>query len=277
MTLQEQTNTVKKALELSILIDETNSKLDDCCSETFRSRPEPPTREIFKAEYPKIQSSVKFFSPILLLTLVFLPFPIFYYYLIYKPAKESDIERIRNSEEYRRKCAEIDEDVKRRQKETDLNFEKATKEYNEETIPAYEKEKAEWEADVKCRINDAKSELEKAEQELKELYDSTKIIPLQYRSIDALKYIYDTLSTSEYDIHGAIDLYDKDRRRRLDEERLYEQQVSNSLADEQNEILARQNDIADRARKEAAFSNVIGTVQHHNTNKMMKDKFGKKK
>ena len=91
-----------------------------------------------------------------------------------------------------------------------------------------------------------------------------------------MRYIYDTVSTSDYDINGAIELYDKYRQRRIDEERLYEQQVANGLADEQNELLNRQNDIANRARREANVANIVGAVQHHNTNKMLKNHFGKK-
>lgn len=277
MTTQEQTNIVKNALELSILISETAKKLNGCHNETFRNRPQPPKHEIITATYPKIESTVKFWSPILLLTLFFLPFPIIYYYYIYKPNKEKNMEKIRKSEEYRRKCANIDEDVKQRQKTADDTFEKAIKEYNEVIIPPWEKEKAEWETDLTHRIDNAQLTLTKAKNELEELYYSTKIIPLQYRNIDALRYVYDTMSTSDYDIQGAIELYDKHRQRILDEERLYEQKTANSLSDEQNDLLARQNDIAVRARRQAALSNTVSAVQRHNTNKMLKNQFGKKK
>lgn len=276
MTKTEQTNTIKKALELTEFISESREKLNSYRSATYPGRPMPPSHQTLTVTYPEIKSSVKFWSPILWLTLCFTPFPFIYYFCMYKPKKEQDIEIIRNSEEYRCKCAEIDADVKRRQRIIDEEFERATKEYNEITIPTYEKEKAKWEADLKQKIAEAQSAIERAEKELEDLYATTRIVPLQYRSIGSLRYIYDTVSTSDYDINGAIELYDKYRQRRLDEERLYEQQVANSIADEQNELLNRQNDIANRARREANVANIVGAVQHHNTNKMLKNHFGKK-
>lgn len=283
MANKEQVNAVKKALELTSQIELEKSILARLNAERFRAKPKPPTHETVTATYPQIKSDIKFWSPILLLTIVFLPFPLIYYYLVYKPKHEEDIERIRNSEEYKKQCSDIDKEVNRKQKEIDDAFEKATKEYNEVTIPNYEQEKAKWEDDIKQKTADSKARLENAQNELEELYNSTRILPMQYRSIDALEYIYNTIYASEYDIKGAIELYDKHLQRCLDEEILREQQLANALADEQNMLAAQQIEATERqseeirkAKNHQDIANVIGAVQRHNTNKAVKNHFGKK-
>ena len=276
-TMQEQISIVKKALDLSIFIADTKEKLERYRSESFQSRPMPPQRETITPVYPEIKPSVSFWSPLLLLTVFFLPFPILYYVFVFLPKKEKEIEKIRNSDEYRRECAAIDENVRIRQKEADDAYAAAMKEYNDVTIPQYEDEKIRWEKEHSANINSAESDLEAAEKELAELYETTKIIPLQYRDMDALQYIYDTISTSDYTVHDAIEIYDKARQRLLEEERLHELQAANRLADEQNSLLDRQNEIAERARRDASRAAIVSAIQHHNTNKILKNNLENKK
>ena len=77
--------------------------------------------------------------------------------------------------------------------------------------------------------------------------------------MDALQYIYDMISTSDYDVRQAIE-----------EMRLQEQQQANALAMEQNDLLDRQNSIAEKARRDANIAAAVGAVQRHNTNKTIK-------
>lgn len=113
-------------------------------------------------------------------------------------------------------------------------------------------------------------ELAKLKQELSALYEQTHIVPTQYRDAYALQYIYDMISTSDYDVRQTIDSFDKNEQRRLDIMRLQEQQQANALAMEQNDLLDRQNTIAAKARRDANIAAVVGTVQRHNTNKTIK-------
>ena len=115
-------------------------------------------------------------------------------------------------------------------------------------------------------------------KKLASIYDTTRIVPLQYRTIEALQYIYDMISTSDYDVTYAINSYDTHRQRMLDAERmrieearLQEQQLANDLADEQAQLMYEQNLIAERARKDARIASTVSAVQHHNTNKILKD------
>lgn len=82
MTKTEQTNTIKKALELTEFISETREKLNGYRSATYPGRPMPPSHQTLTVTYPEIKSSVKFWSPILWLTLCFTPFPFIYYFCI---------------------------------------------------------------------------------------------------------------------------------------------------------------------------------------------------
>ena len=55
-----------------------------------------------------------------------------------------------------------------------------------------------------------------------------------------------------------------------EEMRLQEQQQANALAMEQNDLLDRQNSIAEKARRDANIAAAVGAVQRHNTNKTIK-------
>ena len=120
-------------------------------------------------------------------------------------------------------------------------------------------------------IEKMEQELAQLKQELSALYEQTRIVPAQYRDAYALQYIYDMISTSDYDVRQAIDSFDKNEQRRLDIMRLQEQQQANALAMEQNDLLDRQNTIAAKARRDANIAAVVGTVQRHNTNKTIKN------
>lgn len=93
------------------------------------------------------------------------------------------------------------------------------------------------------------------------IYASSKIIPLQYRSINALRYIYDLMSTSDFEIKLAIDLYDRNEQRKLDSARLYEQQQANQLANEQNVISKKQKKMQILLMLQALF-NIITPINH---------------
>ena len=64
------------------------------------------------------------------------------------------------------------------------------------------------------------NEIQSMQKELAALYETEKPVPLQYRNRKALQYIYDIMSTSDYDLKQAIDSYDKFKARELEEERI---------------------------------------------------------
>lgn len=283
MNQQEQIEAVEQALDLTTRIAETEERLSELEGETFRSKPLPPRQTTITASYPEIKPDVPFWTKALLPTLIFWPYLIIYYFTSYKKAKAAEYERIQNSEEYKAQCRAVDEDRQRRQAAADEQYRAAMKEYNEIILPAYQKEFEMWTEYCCSKIADAKDTLRDAEERLEALYADTRIVPAQYRDMAALKYIYDMISSSDYSVREAIEMYDKERQRRLEEQKIHAQQRANTLADqqlqltsEQNDLLQGQNAISDRARKDARNAAIIGTVQRHHTNKMLKNALRRK-
>ena len=90
-----------------------------------------------------------------------------------------------------------------------------TNRVNQETNTP-EPEKAEYDIELETLGN----EIQSMQKELAALYETEKPVPLQYRNRKALQYIYDIMSTSDYDLKQAIDSYDKLKARELEEERI---------------------------------------------------------
>ena len=84
---------------------------------------------------------------------------------------------------------------------------------------------------------------------MEKLFEPVKLVPKRI-SVDS--------TTKE-----AIDLYDRDRQRALEAQRI------EALA-EQTAALEEQNAIADQARRDANRAAFVAAVQRHNTNKYLK-------
>lgn len=272
MERQDQISTTKRALDLELEISRQRDILNQLEIERFREPPEPPVkRQVFKEELP-IVPRIKFSWLIffLLWLCTFFVGPVIYV-LVYRAIKKKQIAEISNSAEYKQKCAEAEAAYQRQTQLAEEEYQQAQHEYETETLIRYNEELNIWTEEHNKKIAQANQALASAQQELAVLYESSKIIPMQYRNIPALQYIYDMISTSDYSIQNAIDSFDKSEQRKLDEARLREQEAANQLALEQNELLDQQNAIAEKARREAMVAAVVGTVQRHNTNKALKD------
>jgi len=256
MSNSQQVEAVKRALELEVCVADNIQKL-------AKPAPEPPTRNVVQRIYPKIVPQTKFnwkiaflpAIPLLFLTVVVgaIAWIAIYYFAIFKPKKDEEIRQIQNSAQYKEQCAAADREFDKMQEKADATYQIQKQEYETEILPKYHEE-----------IEKAKYDLKIAKDALDNLYTTTKIVPLQYREIHILQYIYDTISTSDFDVKYAIELYDKNEQRKLEEARLYEQQQANQLASEQNEI-------AGKIRRDQNIGNIIGAVQRHNTNKAVND------
>lgn len=309
---QLQLDDVKKALDLSSKIEDLEEKRDRCLEQSFRKAPIAPIRQEFKAVYPEIKVSIKkdytvidwmityapdifpfiatmfgFVSghitlPLVitfLLELVFNPlvliWGVIYRYFIWSKKKKKEIA---NSPKYKKQCAEIDQKIARQQAEEDAKHESEMQEYNEVIMPQYQQEKAEWNARKKETLDKIRKALDYFNNELSQHYQATKIVPLNYRNTYALSEIYTIMANSSYDVDRAIDIYDRNEQRKLDEARLREQQRANRLADEQNrlayeqnQLLDEQNSIAEEARRDANRAATVAAIQRHNTNKALKN------
>lgn len=292
MEHEEQVKTVKQVLELETQVEALKEALYDEQSKVFgKQKPNPPARQTATFTPPPVRHNCKInwlmmFLPagidillsmitqsIMLTILIFATlfvWPPVYYFAIYRKKKKEAIEKVRNSEEYKQQYEAAKAEADKMQQDYDAEYAAAKEKFDTVTMPKFQQEYAEWEKGKNERINQLKQKLAKLQQELNELYAQTRIVPVQYRSIYALQYIYDMISTSDYDVRQAIDSFDKSEQRRLDEMRLQEQQQANALAMEQNDLLDEQNDIAKKARRDANIASFVGAVQRHNTNKTLK-------
>lgn len=292
MEHEKQIQTVKHALELETQVDALKESLHDEQSKSFeKQKPTPPVRQIAQFTPPPIRYECKInwlimllpagidialgmiTQSILLIMLILVTlfvWPPVYYFAIHRKKKKKVIEKIRNSAEYKYQwtAAKIESD--NRQQNYDAEYAAAKEKFDSVTMPKFQAEYADWEKAKNERINQVEQKLTKLQKDLTELYEQTRIVPVQYHNIYALQYIYDMISTSDYDVRQAIDSFDKSEQRRLDEMRLQEQQQANALAMEQNDLLDEQNTIAQKARRDANIASVVGAVQRHNTNKNLK-------
>lgn len=180
---------------------------------------------------------------------------------------------------------EADNLAKKQQAECDIQYAKEKEVYDTVTFPQYESERLDWNTKHDKRVQIVSDKLDADSKAQSELYEATKIIPLHYRDLKALEYIYQLMSTSDYDIKEAVNMYDKELQRQQEAKRIAEQQRANELqaqaiqlADEQNQLayeqnalLDEQNAIAEKARKEATVAAAASAIQRHNTNKMLKN------
>lgn len=271
MEKNTQAEILKRVLELEKQIVSKNGALERILAERYAGTPVPPVHEMVVREYLEIKPEVQFDKmKAILPSLVCWPWFFIYYFVIWKKEKQADIERIRNSEEYKAKCAALDMECDKQQAIFDKEYEEKKQNYDTETLPQYEKALSEWKKQHQVRVDQTREELHLAQKELHELYDTTKIVPVQYRNITALQYICDMVLSSDYDVKEAIENYDKKTQRDLNVMQIQAQQQANELAYEQNALLDEQNTIADKARRDAKIASAIRVVQHHNTNKMLK-------
>ncbi len=278
MNNSKQVETLKKVLEFEIYIANTTNKLMKTKAEKFSPMPVAPVCETVKRVYPNIVPQVKFdWVKALVPCIIFWPWIFIYYFAIYRKEQKEDIERIRNSAEYKAQCAKLDEEYDRQQEALNQKYNAEKHIYETETLPKYNQALNEWKQQQAQKINKLTEELSAAKTELESIYNETKIVPMQYRKIPVLQYVYDLMSTSDYEIKEAIDLYERNEQKKIDKARLYEQQKANALADEQNDLLYEQNEIADKARRQANFASAVDVVQRHNTNKTLKNMSKKKK
>lgn len=278
MKKESQTEIVKNALELEKYILKSSNNLSHLQSEKYFSAPVSPKLKIAdKTEIP-IKPKTKFNWKVALIPMIIPPFGIWwifiYYFAFYKRKKAEEINRTLQSAEYKNQVIEANRQYEITQQEYEKVYNEELEHFKAVILPKYNKELEEWSTAQTAKIKQAEIDLNESKNKLKVLYEETKIVPKQYRNIQALRNIYETISTSDYDIPYAIDIYDRNMQRKIDEERLWQQQQANSLAQEQNDILLEQayliqeqNEITDKARREAKTASAIASVQRHNANK----------
>lgn len=249
----DQIQALKKALDLSIQIANIKTQLSSLRSQKYDPKPTPPVlQKIPKPQYPEIKPSIPFWTLELLPALVFWPWIIIYYFTGYQDKIKAEKERIRNTPEYQQQCAAMDEAVRQRQIAADEQYRMKLKEYQEVILPKYEKALAEWTQRRNKELEEQEAALNRAEKELAAHYEATKIVPAQYRKIDALRHIYDVVRTSNYTILQAIDNYNQMVQQQIEAERLRVQQATYEEERRRAAAEDRAAYAADRAAERAA-------------------------
>ena len=163
--------------------------------------------------------------------------------------------------------------LKNNQAVLDKKYEKDKKEYELTTLPTYEKEKELWEIEKEIKTSIIADDLASNQRLQKELYDSTKLISVNNRTLPKLIWLYEDMNSTEHDIERATDLLNADLRYGFN--RLY------SELDRGFAQITEQLDLAncnlDDVRKDlrktkhvASADLIMGSIQRHNSNKMLR-------
>lgn len=139
--------------------------------------------------------------------------------IIYWFVKRSECKKrkkeIAESPAYVQAKAEADKIAQQKQEAIDVDlrkqYEKEKAHYDTVIMPQYKEELAAWTAEQNKKIQAVADKLEANRRAQSEVYETSKIIPMQYRSVEALTYIYKLMSTSEYDLKEAVAMYDKEQ------------------------------------------------------------------
>ena len=195
--------------------------------------------------------------------------------------KKADEERIRNSREYKEECSKLNLEYDKKQEELDKKFKNRMDAFHKES-DAWDKDYHKWQKEKEKSISKIKEEISILESKRNRLYNDLNAIPVHYRKTEIIRYIYHAVSTSDYTIKEAIDLYDRNEQRKIDEARLREQQIynqrqeeANAYADEMNELQHQANETAAKARRDMNIANAANIYQNHKRNKML-DRMNKK-
>ena len=290
MTREEQLSTIKQLRDLTADLEWQQ----DTLSELEWSSYDPPLKPVLKTytkpEYPEPESSMRFNWRVFnyfwaISALIFLGIcklfdaPAFLllhvaitigYIMKYREMKKADVERVRNSDEFKAKLQKIDDDYNGLVAAAKEKYEKDLAEWTNDLMPRYEINKVKYEEKKRVDISNCKAAITHDKREIARIYGETKIIPTAYRTLPILEYIEEFMSSSNFDVSRAIENYDREQQRAIDEKRFQQEVYYNQLQEQMVDAQERANDIADRARRDANRTEFVASVQRHNTNKHLK-------
>lgn len=191
-----------------------------------------------------------------------------------------------------RKQQEAEEAVRQEQKNLDEEYEKQLQHYNTVILPAYNDGLAKWSVAQEKKIAFLKEELQLNNESLNDLYENSKIISIKYRELWMLKWLYDDMSSSDHDIRYSTELLDRDRQ--LDALKNVADTTQNAINEMQetmmsgfdavydaisygNDLQEESVKVLSKTRRDNNIANLVGTVQRHNSNKMLSTLIDKKK
>ena len=224
-----------------------------------------------------------------------IPFLVLSYLSYAKKRKAKNVE-LAQSPEYLKAVADAEQEAKEKQKQAeeavrqeqeklDATYNAQKERYETVTIPQYEQEAMEWNNHQQRKIAVLKEDLKTNQNTLNNLYETTKLISSTYRQLWILSWLYKDMSTSDHDIRYATELLDRDRQRLATQEagaivRDAVGDMSNRMMqglhavyaeiESGNEVQAEMAGILEKTKRDMNIGTVIGTIQRHNTNKLLK-------
>ena len=202
------------------------------------------------------------------------------------------LQAVENAEKTaQKKQKELEEKIRLEQEKIDKEYATQKQQYESVILPQYNDALNLWNANQERKIAIIEEEIRLNKEALDELYANTKIVSLTYRALWILSWLYNDMSTSDHDIRYATELLDRDRQRLATQEagnivrksvgqveqtmKVGFNAVYNAIEDGNELQLDTINNLS-KMRRNMNTGNVIGTVQRHNTNKMLEQMVKKK-
>lgn len=203
------------------------------------------------------------------------------------------LQAVENAEKTaQKKQKELEEKIRLEQEKIDKEYATQKQQYESVILPQYNDALNLWNANQERKIAIIEEEIRLNKEALDELYANTKIVSLTYRALWILSWLYNDMSTSDHDIRYATELLDRDRQRLATQEagnivrksvgqveqtmKVGFNAVYNTIEDGNELQLDTINNLS-KMRRNMNTGNVIGTVQRHNTNKMLEQMVKKKR
>ena len=188
---------------------------------------------------------------------------------------KEDVIRIKASKAYKDEYQRRLDAQKHKQKKFDSEYESENAQY-EKSYDLWKEHKKSWESDRDRRYEEAVAEYLSEKYILYKMFNEFGKIPKQYRFMECIEYIRDVLATSDVDIKTALEMYDRERQRKLENERIVAMNRHNDLQEQynaemeyQSELHERANDIAQKHRREAAALGAYNAYQNHKQTKIL--------
>lgn len=203
------------------------------------------------------------------------------------------LQAVENAEKTaQKKQKELEEKIRLEQEKIDKEYATQKQQYESVILPQYNDALNLWNANQERKIAIIEEEIRLNKEALDELYANTKIVSLTYRALWILSWLYNDMSTSDHDIRYATELLDRDRQRLATQEagnivrksvgqveqtmKVGFNAVYNAIEDGNELQLDTINNLS-KMRRNMNTGNAIGTVQRHNTNKMLEQMVKKKR
>lgn len=277
-------------------------------NQTFGSKPQKPEFHVQKHTYenltPKSDVTFKlwemFLGPIISLSIILLGtitqsvgllatgtliFPVSFlwipiYISLYFHIKDKDEQAKAKTPEWQAHIAQMNKEAEDLYNQKYAEYQEACKKY-ESNLDIWYTEYNKWYNAKTAKLKEISAKVDEYRNRVQRLFDYN-VIPNQFRDYEAASYIYSVMLSSNYSIKDAIVSYENKLNRDLQQQRIYEQQIQNErLAEQadimydQNDLLAEQNEIARKTRRDINLGNLVNTMQNHNRNKLLKESMRK--